>query len=98
VSPGGPGARAPIQRALRSPAEVRASPGASDEFAKAMRESFAAKRPSEAELEPTRSRPGRDSAGLEAMRAELEPRKLDERHASDEAKREATLAELEPAV
>jgi hypothetical protein len=64
---------------------------ASDEFATAMRERFAAKRPSEADLEPTRARLAETSRRRKAMKAELDLRKLYELRASEEAKRQAAL-------
>jgi hypothetical protein len=68
---------------------------ASDAFADAMREHYAAKRPSEDDAAPVRERLERTIRRCRAIRAELELRKLDTLRASEESKRETALAALE---
>jgi hypothetical protein len=68
---------------------------ASDEYAAALREHYAAKRPTDADLEPLRAAIEQTARRREAIKAELRLRDLDALRADEEAERADALADLE---
>lgn len=66
----------------------------SDEFAAALREQYAATRPTEADLAPKVEQASDARRLVKAIRAELELRELDDRRAEEERQREAALERL----
>jgi hypothetical protein len=70
---------------------------ASDDFAAALREHYAARRPTDADLEPLRTEIDHANRRRDAIKAELRLRELDMQREEDERIREAAVAELEAA-
>jgi hypothetical protein len=87
ANPGAPGFRDAETTAL---AFVLSSDG----FADALREQYAARRPSEADLAPKVEEAGRLNRRAAAIKAELELRELDDLRAEEARRREAALDRL----